>query len=146
MCLAGGGDLLFGLSSLSESVLESSGEGLHVFHTSRSNGTTALCLLSPIEVPHLLIWVTTRRTKLLLDVVRNLTAAATAGVRLVMPLSEWGGTLGLLIRENIFAVVFKVVDEHQKCFRWRKFNRKMNFKLKRHEHRWESRNFQGLQM
>ena len=69
--------LLLCLGSLSESILESPGHSLHITHTSSSDRTATLRLLSPVEVPHLLIGVSAGRTSLLLDVVRNL-AAATA--------------------------------------------------------------------
>lgn len=53
-----------------------------------------------VEIPHLLAGVSAGRAGLLLDVVRHLAASAAGGVRLVVSLSERGGTLGLLVSER----------------------------------------------
>jgi len=53
-----------------------------------------------VKIPHLLAGVSAGRAGLLLDVVRHLAASATSGVRLVVSLSERGGTLGLLVSEG----------------------------------------------
>ena len=87
---------LFGcLSSLSESILESPGHSLHITHTSGSNSTATLSLLTPVEVSHLLCWITAGRTSLLLDVERDLSTTTARSVWLVVSLSEWGGSLSL---------------------------------------------------
>ena len=76
------------LSSLPKSILEPSGQSLHVSHTPGAYSSATLCLLSPIEIPHLFIGVPTTGACLLLDVVRNLSAPATSCVGLVVPFSE----------------------------------------------------------
>ena len=96
--LIGGGHLL-GLSALPESVLESAGHGLHVSHAAGADGAAALGLGSVVEIPHLLAGISAGRAGLLLDVIRHLAASAAGGVRLVVSLSERGGTLGLLVSE-----------------------------------------------
>lgn len=97
--LIGGGHLL-GLGSLPESVLESAGHGLHVSHAAGADGAAALGLRCVVEIPHLLVGVSAGRASLLLDVVRHLAASAAGGVRLVVSLSERGGTLGLLASKS----------------------------------------------
>jgi len=81
-------NLLLRLSSLPETILEPAGHRLHVSHASSSNSAAALGLLSPVVIPHLSRGVTTRRARLLLDVVRVLPTAAARRVGLVVPLSE----------------------------------------------------------
>lgn len=98
--LIGGGHLL-GLGALPESVLESAGHGLHVSHAAGADGATALGLLSPVEISHLLAGVSAGSTGLLLDVVRHLAASAAGGVRLVVSPSERGGTLSLLVSKKV---------------------------------------------
>ena len=88
-------DLLLCLSSLSESILESAGHGLHVTHASSSVSSATLSLLSPVELSHLLAGVSARRASRLLDVETDLTASTAGSVRLVVSLSERGGTLSL---------------------------------------------------
>ena len=76
------------LGSLSESILELSGHSLHVTHTSGTNSTAALSLMSPVVIPHLRVGVSTGRACLLLDVERSLSATTAGSVGLVMYLSE----------------------------------------------------------
>ena len=81
-------DLLLCLSSLSESILESAGHGLHVTHASGSVSSASLSLLSPVELSHLLTGVPAGGASGLLDVEGNLSAPTASRVRLVVSLSE----------------------------------------------------------
>jgi hypothetical protein len=74
------GSLLLCLSSLSESILESSSKSLHITHTSSSNSTLSLGLFCPVVRSHLLVGVSTGRTGLLLNVEGSLSATTTRGV------------------------------------------------------------------
>lgn len=87
--------LLLCLGSLSESILESASHSLLVTHASSSNCAASLRFLAPVELSHLLAWVSARRAGLLLDVERNLTASTASGVRLIVLFSERGGTFCL---------------------------------------------------
>lgn len=80
--------LLLGLRTLPESVLKTTGHGLHVPHAASSDSAAVLRLGSVIVVPHLLGGVSTGRASLLLDVERHLAAPTAGGVRLVVPFSE----------------------------------------------------------
>jgi len=80
--------LFLSLCSLSESILEFTGHGLHVSHAAGSCCAATLGLLSPVVLSHLLRGISTRRARLLLNVERNLSAPTARGVRLVVPLSE----------------------------------------------------------
>lgn len=81
ICLiSGGGSLLLGLSSLSESILESPGKSLHVTHTSSSNSTLSLGLFSPVVRSHLLVGVSTGGASLFLNVEGSLSATTARGV------------------------------------------------------------------
>lgn len=76
------------LSSLPKSILEPSGQSLHVSHTSSSYSSATLGLLSPVKIPHLFGRVPAAGACLLLDVVGNFTAATASRVGLVVPFSE----------------------------------------------------------
>lgn len=83
-----GCDHLLGLRTLAEAILKATGHGLHVFHSSGTDGAAALGLLSPVVVPHLLAGIAAGGAGLLLDVVRDLAATAACRVRLVVSPSE----------------------------------------------------------
>ena len=76
------------MSTLPESILEPSGQSLHVPHTSGSDSSSALGLLAPIEVSHLLCGVSAAGACLLLDVVRRFSATTASRVGLIVPFSE----------------------------------------------------------
>ena len=94
-CLVRLSSLLLCLGSFPESILEFAGHGLHVTHATSSYSAASLGLLSPVELSHLLAGVSTRRASRLLDVETDLTASTAGSVRLVVSLSERGGTLCL---------------------------------------------------
>lgn len=103
----------FRLCSLPKSVLEPTSQSLHVSHTSSANSSSTLGLLPPIKVSHFLRGVTTRWACLLLDVVGNLSTATTSRVRLVVPFSEWCGTLGLFYSKERKRTERKRVRTHR---------------------------------
>jgi hypothetical protein len=74
--------------TLSETILESPGQSLHVPHPSSTYSTPSLGFLSPVVIPHLLIGVSAGRAGFLLDVEGNLSATTAGCVRLVVSLSE----------------------------------------------------------
>jgi len=77
-----------------EAVLELAGDGAEVPHTAGTGGLSALSLLGPVVLPGLGGRVTARSAGVLLDVKRAATATTAQNVRLVVALSEAGGTLG----------------------------------------------------
>ena len=93
--------LFLSLCTLSESILETTSHGLHVTHTTGTCCATALSLLSPVVLPHLLWRVSARRASRFLDVVRNLSTSTAHSVRLIMPLSEWSRTLCLFYQIKV---------------------------------------------
>ena len=115
------------LSSLSESILEFTGHILHITHTSSSGSAAALSLLSPVKVSHLLCWVSTGRTSLLLDVEGNLSTTTAGSVGLVVSLSEWGCSLSLLDwKQKEVRYCFTYINKFQHscnvsfCYCWRR--------------------------
>jgi len=83
------------LSSLPESILEPPSQSLHVPHSSSTDSSPSLCLLSPVKITHFLSWVSARRACFLLDVIGNFSAATACRVGFVVAFSEWSGTLSL---------------------------------------------------
>jgi hypothetical protein len=81
-----------GCASL-ETVLESSGHILEVASAAGTDGLSSLSLLGPVVLADLGSRVTARRALMLLDVKRAATASSAQGVRLVVTLTEAGGTL-----------------------------------------------------
>ena len=95
---------LLGLGSLPESVLEPPSHSLEVLHPSGSGGATPLSLLGPVVRADLLLGVGAHGAFLLLDVVRRGSAATADGVRLVVALSERGGSLSHIVCIGVVVV------------------------------------------
>ena len=89
------GDHFLGLRPLPESILEPAGQSLHVSHATGPDGSPALGLHAPVEVPHLRGGISAAGACFLLNVVRNFPATATGRVGLVVPFTERGGSLSL---------------------------------------------------
>jgi hypothetical protein len=84
---------VLGLAGL-EAVLELSRDLLLVPHAAGTGGLSALELLAPVVLADLSGRVAARRALSLLDVQRATAASSAQGVRLVVTLTEAGGTLG----------------------------------------------------
>ena len=82
-----------GTGALPEAVLEPASHGLEVTHAAGSGCAPALGLLTPVVRPDLALGVSAHGALLLLDVVTGRSAATADGVRLVVALSERGGSL-----------------------------------------------------
>lgn len=76
-----------------ETVLESSGHILEVASAASTDGLSSLSLLGPVVLADLGSRVAARRALMLLNVKRAATASSAQGVRLVVTLTEAGGTL-----------------------------------------------------
>jgi hypothetical protein len=85
----------FGLCTLSESILETTSHALHVPHSSGSCCATTLGFFSPVVTSHFLGWVSARGAALLLDMKGDFATTTARCVRLIVSLSEGGGTFGL---------------------------------------------------
>ena len=75
-----------------ETVLETTRDIAEVTETTSSGGLSALGLLGPLVLSGLSSWVSARGASVLLDVERTTTAASAQSVRLVVSLTERGGT------------------------------------------------------
>jgi len=83
---------VLGLAVL-EAVLEAPRDVLEVAHAAGAGGLPALGLLTPVELAGLGSGEAARRALVLLDVQRAATASTAQSVRLVVALTEAGGTL-----------------------------------------------------
>ena len=81
-------DLLLGLCTFPEAVLEFSCHVLHVTHAASAGCASAFGLQCPVELAHLLAGVSARRAGRLLNVERNLATSSARGVRLIVSFSE----------------------------------------------------------
>lgn len=90
--LSGSASSALGGTSL-ETVLESSGHILEVASAASTDGLSSLSLLGPVVLADLGSGVAARRALMLLNVKRAATASSAQGVRLVVTLTEAGGTL-----------------------------------------------------
>jgi hypothetical protein len=83
---------VLGLAVL-EAVLELSGDVLQVAHAAGTGGLPSLQLVAPVVLAGLGGRVAARSALMLLDVQRTTTASSAQSVRLVVALTEAGGTL-----------------------------------------------------
>ena len=88
------GLLTDGLGLLTESIAELPADNIQGPHATSSSSLPPASLDGPAELPDLGPGVTTGRTYLLLDVVRNLSTSPADGMSLVAPLSKGAGSLG----------------------------------------------------
>jgi len=96
--LSGSLDLLLGLSTFTETVLETTRDVLEVAHTAGTGGLSTLSLDRPVEGTDLGRRITARSAGLLLVVEGALATTSAESVRLGVTLTERGGTLGLMMQ------------------------------------------------
>ena len=80
--------MLLCLCAFSKAVLEFSGHGLHVTHSTCACCPATLGFKAPIELSHFLVWISTTGARRLLNMKADFATAATSCVRLVVTLSE----------------------------------------------------------
>jgi len=100
--------LLLCLRALPESILEATSHRFHITHTSCSSCFAILRFLPPIIATRFGVWVSTRRTCLLLDVERGLPAATASCVRLIMSLTERSRSFRLYYQEESHDIVISI--------------------------------------
>ena len=96
------------LSTLTETVLETTCHGLDVTSTTSTSGTTTLDLKVLVKVTNTCSWVCTGCTGGRLGMVRVEATTWAHGVGLLVTLTEGGGTTGLLFKdiENLHEITF----------------------------------------